>query len=178
MIELTPLARPYAKALFASALESKNIDEMASELKTMALASKTDGVINTIENPVLSRQDVVAVLVDLFDESISDTSKKLLEILSENKRLNLLETIYIIYQELLEEHKEQKSVEVFVAVDPGEEAKQNIEDKLKSTYGKDSNIYFSKDPSMMGGLSIKIGDETLDLSIKGKVKKLVNQLNF
>ena len=178
MIELTPLARPYAKALFASALESKNIDEMASELKTMALASKTDGVINTIENPVLSRQDVVTVLVDIFDESISDTSKKLLEILSENKRLNLLETIYIIYQELLEEHKEQKSVEVFVAVDPGEEAKQNIEDKLKSTDGKDANIYFSKDPSMMGGLSIKIGDETLDLSIKGKVKKLVNQLNF
>ena len=130
------------------------------------------------ENPVLSRQDVVTVLVDIFDESISDTSKKLLEILSENKRLNLLETIYIIYQELLEEHKEQKSVEVFVAVDPGEEAKQNIEDKLKSTYGKDANIYFSKDPSMMGGLSIKIGDETLDLSIKGKVKKLVNQLNF
>ena len=117
-------------------------------------------------------------MVDLFDESISDTSKKLLEILSENKRLNLLETIYIIYQELLEEHKEQKSVEVFVAVDPGEEAKQNIEHKLKSTYGKDANIYFSKDPSMMGGLSIKIGDETLDLSIKGKVKKLVNQLNF
>ena len=117
-------------------------------------------------------------MVDIFDESISDTSKKLLEILSENKRLNLLETIYIIYQELLEEHKEQKSVEVFVAVDPGEEAKQNIEDKLKSTYGKDANIYFSKDPSMMGGLSIKIGDETLDLSIKGKVKKLVNQLNF
>jgi F-type H+-transporting ATPase subunit delta len=31
---------------------------------------------------------------------------------------------------------------------------------------------------MMGGLSIKIGDETLDLSIKGKINKLVNQLNF
>ena len=178
MIELTPLARPYAKALFSSALESKKIDEMASELKTMALASKTDGVINTIENPALSRQDVVNVLINLFEESISETSKKLLEILAENKRLNLIETIFVIYQELLEEHKEQKSVEVFVAIDPGKEAKQNIEQKLKSTYGKDANIYFSKDPSMMGGLSIKIGDETLDLSIKGKVKKLVNQLNF
>ena len=178
MIELTPLARPYAKALFSSALESKKIDEIASELKTMALASKTDGVINTIENPALSRQDVVNVLFNLFEESISETSKKLIEILAENKRLNLIETIFVIYQELLEEHKEQKSVEVFVAVDPGKEAKQNIEQKLKSTYGKDANIYFSKDPSMMGGLSIKIGDETLDLSIKGKVKKLVNQLNF
>ena len=41
MIELTPLARPYAKALFASALEVNNIDEMALELKTMASASMT-----------------------------------------------------------------------------------------------------------------------------------------
>ena len=178
MIELTPLARPYAKALFSSALESKNIDEMADELKTMAMASKTEGVINTIENPTLSRQDIVNVLVSLFDESVSDKSKKLIEILAENKRLNLLETIYIIYQELLEEHREQKSVEVFVAVDPGEDSKNNIEQKLKETYGEDANINFSKDPKMMGGLSIKIGDETLDLSIRGKVKKLVNQLNF
>ena len=42
MIELTPLARPYAKALFASALESKNVEEISSELKTIALASTTE----------------------------------------------------------------------------------------------------------------------------------------
>ena len=178
MIELTPLARPYAKALFSAAVESNTIEEMALELKTMAIASKTEEVINTIENPILSRQDLVGILLKLFDESVSDTSKKLIEILAENKRLNLLETIHSIYQQLLETHKEQKSVEVFVAVEPGEEAKGDIEKKLKSTYGNDANIFFSKDPSMMGGLSIKIGDETLDLSIRGKVKKLVNQLNF
>jgi len=178
MIELTPLARPYAKALFSSAVESNTIDEMALELKTMAMSSMTEEVINTIENPVLSRQEVVNILLKLFEGSVSNTSKKLIEVLAENKRLNLLETIYETYQELLEAHKEQKSVEVFVAVEPGEEAKDNIEQKLKLTYGKDANIFFSKDPTMMGGLSIKIGDETLDLSIKGKVKKLVNQLNF
>ena len=178
MIELTPLARPYAKALFESAIESNSIDEMAVELKTMAVAAKTEGIINTIENPTLSRKEIVEILVNLFEESISDTAKKLIEILAENKRLNLLEPIYLIYQDLLEKHKEQKSIEVFVAVEPGDEAKESIEQKLKSTYGKDANIYFSKDPAMMGGLSIKIGDETLDLSIKGKINKLVNQLNF
>ena len=178
MIELTPLARPYAKALFASALDSNNLDKMADELRTMATASKTDGVKNTIENPALSRKDVVDTLNNLFEESSSDTSKKLIEILAENKRLNLLEPIYTIYQTLLEKHKEQNSIQVFVAVEPGNEAKDSIEKKLRSTYGKDANIYFSKDPKMMGGLSIKIGDETLDLSIRGKVNKLVNQLNF
>ena len=178
MIELTPLARPYAKALFASALDSNNLDKMADELRTMATASKTDGVKNTIENPALSRKDVVDILNNLFVESSSDTSKKLIEILAENKRLNLLEPIYSIYQTLLEKHKEQNSIQVFVAVEPSNEAKDSIEKKLRSTYGKDANIYFSKDPKMMGGLSIKIGDETLDLSIRGKVNKLVNQLNF
>ena len=178
MIELTPLARPYAKALFASAVESNNLDEMADELRTMAAASQTDGVKNTIENPALSRKEVVDILTNLFEESSSDTSKKLIEILAENKRLNLLEPIYSIYQTLLEKHKEQNSIQVFVAVEPGNEAKDSIEKKLRSTYGKDANIYFSKDPKMMGGLSIKIGDETLDLSIRGKVNKLVNQLNF
>ena len=178
MIELTPLARPYAKALFASANEENKIEEMADELKIMAAASKSKGVINTIENPVLSRQEVVDILVNLFEDSISKKSKKLLEILSENKRLNLLESIYIIYQDLLEKHNNQNSIEVFVADDPSQDAKENIEQKLRLTYGKDAKIYFSKDPKMMGGLSIKIGDETLDLSIRGKVNKLVNQLNF
>ena len=178
MIELTPLARPYAKALFTSANESNSLEEIANELKIMATASQAEGVINTIENPVLSRQEVVDVLIGLFEDSVSDTSKKLLEILAENKRLNLLETIYFIYKDLLESHKGQNSIEVFVAADPGNEAKEDIEQKLKSKYGKDANIFFSKDPTMMGGLSIKIGDETLDLSIRGKVNKLVNQLNF
>jgi F-type H+-transporting ATPase subunit delta len=98
--------------------------------------------------------------------------------LADNKRLNLLQSIYSIYQDLLAEHKEQNSVTVFVASDPSSDAKEEIEQKLKSSYGNDANISFSKDPSMMGGLSIKVGDETLDLSIRGKVKKLVNQLNF
>ena len=135
MIELTPLARPYAKALFESSIESNSIDEMADELQTMAAAAKTEGVINTIENPVLSRKEIVDILIKLFEESVSETSKKLLELLAENKRLNLLE-----------KHKEQNSIEVFVAVKPGDEARANIEEKLKSTYGKDANIFFTKDP--------------------------------
>jgi F-type H+-transporting ATPase subunit delta len=178
MIELTPLARPYAKALFSSALECENLDEMANDLKIMATVSKTEEIKSTIEDPVLSRQEVVEILTKLFDENVGETSKKLLSILAENKRLNLLEPIYSIYQELLEKHKEQNSIEVFVATTPSYEAKEDIENKLKSSYGKDANIYFSKDPNMMGGLSIKVGDETLDLSIRGKVNKLVNQLNF
>ena len=44
---------------------------MAEELKIMAAASQTEGVKNTIENPSLSRKEVVEILVKLFEASIS-----------------------------------------------------------------------------------------------------------
>jgi len=45
-------------------------------------------------------------------------------------------------------------------------------------HGASANINFIEDATIMGGMFLKVGDETLDLSIKGRVKKLINQLNF
>ena len=108
----------------------------------------------------------------------SPAAKKLLELLAENKRLNLIEAINSSYQELLEQHNKTSSIIVNVANQPSDDNKKAIVEKLLAAHGEGSNIEFLEDPSIMGGLSIKIGDETLDLSIRGKVKKLVNQLNF
>ena len=178
MIELTPLARPYAKAVFASALDAASVDETKEELKIMALVSTTTEVQNLIEDPTLSKDEVLKSLSDLLDGSISKISQSLLNVLAENNRLNLLEAIFGIYQEIVAKHKEQKSVEVFVATKPSDDTTETIKTRLVSTYGGGTNIEFKIDPNIMGGLSIKVGDETLDLSIRGKVKKLINQLNF
>ena len=178
MIELTPLARPYAKAVFASALDTESIDEIKEELKTMALVSSTIEVKSLIEDPTLSNNEILNSLKTLLDGSISKTSQSLLNVLAENNRFNLLEAIFEIYKEIVAKHKEQKSVEVFVATEPSSDTEEKIKTRLVSTYGEGTNVEFKIDPHIMGGLSIKVGDETLDLSVKGKVKKLINQLNF
>ena len=178
MIELTPLARPYAKAVFASALDTESIDEIKEELKTMALVSSTIEVKGMIEDPTLSNNEILNSLKILLDGSISKTSQSLLNVLAENNRFNLLEAIFEIYKEIVAKHKEQKSVEVFVATEPSSDTEEKIKTRLVSTYGEGTNVEFKIDPHIMGGLSIKVGDETLDLSVKGKVKKLINQLNF
>ena len=178
MIELTPLARPYAKAVFASALDTESVDEIKEELKTMALVSSTIEVKSLIEDPTLSNNEILNSLKALLDGSISKTSQSLLNVLAENNRFNLLEAIFEIYKEIVAKHKEQKSVEVFVATEPSSDTEETIKTRLVSTYGEGTNVEFKIDPNIMGGLSIKVGDETLDLSVKGKVKKLINQLNF
>ena len=93
MIELTPLARPYAKAVFASALDAKSIDTTKEELKTMALISTTTEVQNLIEDPTLPKDEILKTLKGLLDGSISQISQSLLDVLADNNRLNLLETI-------------------------------------------------------------------------------------
>ena len=178
MIELTPLARPYAKAVFASALDTESIDEIKEELKTMALVSSTIEVKGMIEDPTLSNNEILNSLKILLEGTISKTSESLLNVLAENNRFNLLEAIFEIYKEIVAKHKEQKSVEVFVATEPSSDTEEKIKTRLVSTYGEGTNVEFKIDPNIMGGLSIKVGDETLDLSVKGKVKKLINQLNF
>ena len=178
MIELSPLARPYAKAIFAAALDAGNHEVVASDLALLSAVSNTKEVSNLIEDPELSKEKIAQIIIGLAAGEISDLSNKMLELLADNKRLNLIEAIYTSYQQLLEQHSNTSSIIVNVANQPSEHNKNIIIEKLLAEHGEGSNIEFSEDPSIMGGLSIKVGDETLDLSIKGKVKKLVNQLNF
>ncbi|MDA7576113.1 F0F1 ATP synthase subunit delta [Gammaproteobacteria bacterium] len=178
MIELSPLARPYAKAIFAAALDKGNQELIAKDLILLSAVSQTTEVSSLIEDPELSKEQIAQTIIGLADDEIGGLSIKMLELLAENKRLNLIAAINTSYQELLEQHNNTSSIVVNVADQPSEDNKQTIVEKLLAEHGEGSNIEFLEDPSIMGGLSIKIGDETLDLSIRGKVKKLVNQLNF
>ena len=178
MIELSPLARPYAKAIFSAALDAGNHEIVAKDLALLSAVSQTQEVSRLIEDPELSKEKIAQTIIGLADGEVDKLANKMLELLADNKRLNLIEAINTSYQELLEQHNNTSSIVVNVANQPSEDNKNMIIEKLLSEHGEGSNIEFSEDPSIMGGLSIKIGDETLDLSIRGKVKKLVNQLNF
>jgi len=178
MIELSPLARPYAKAIFSAALDVGNHETVAKDLALLSAVSQTQEVTRLIEDPELSKDKIAQTIIGLADGEVDKLVNKMLELLADNKRLNLIEAINTSYQELLEQHNNTSSIVVNVANQPSEDNKNMIIEKLLSEHGEGSNIEFSEDPSIMGGLSIKIGDETLDLSIRGKVKKLVNQLNF
>ena len=178
MIELTSLARPYAKAIFSAALEAGEVNSVESELNLLGQAIQTEQINKIIENPELSKTETAAKLFSVFEVELSSLSKRLINVLADNGRLNLLYAIFEIYQDLLQEHNNQSSIEVVVASEPSDESKENIINKLQALHGASANINFKEDASIMGGMFLKVGDETLDLSIKGRVKKLVNQLNF
>ena len=159
MIELSPLARPYAKAIFSAALDIGNHERVAEDLALLSAVSQTQEVSRLIEEPELSKDKIAQTIIGLADGEVDKLANKMLELLADNKRLNLIEAINTSYQELLEQHNNTSSIVVNVANQPSEDNKNMIIEKLLSEHGEGSNIEFSEDPSIMGGLSIKIGDD-------------------
>ena len=102
----------------------------------------------------------------------------LLGALAENDRLEICPEISNLYESLLAEHNQQLDIDVSIPVDLGDESKEGLKQSILKKYGETSNINFLVDPAIMGGITIKIDDEILDLSIKGRVQKLVNELNI
>ena len=177
LTDLTPQARPYAKALFQAALETQQEDSVANEVALLSQASQTDQIISMIEDP-MERQKVGATLKDLFKAELGKLAANLLNVLTENNRVAMLPELYSAYLALYEEHKKQKNISVSVPMGVSEAAKQVIKDKLLRKEGDSINIVFDEVDSLIGGFVIQSGDEVLDLSIKGRLKKLVNQLNI
>ena len=177
LTDLAPQARPYAKALFQVALETQQEDAVANEVALLSQASQTDQIVSMIDDP-MERQKVGTTLKVLFKAELGELTANLLNVLTENNRVAMLPELYSAYLALYEEHKKQKNISVSVPTGVSETAKQMIKDKLLRKEGDSTNIVFDEVDSLIGGFVIQSGDEVLDLSIKGRLKKLVNQLNI
>ena len=115
MIELSPLARPYAKAIFSAALDVGNHETVAKDLALLSAVSQTQEVTRLIEDPQLSKDKIAQTIIGLADGEVDKLANKMLELLADNKRLNLIEAINTSYQELLEQHNNTSSIVVNVA---------------------------------------------------------------
>ena len=177
LADLTPQARPYAKALFQAALETQQEDSVANEVDLLSQASQTEQIVSMIEDP-MERQKVGATLKKLFKAELGKLTTNLLNVLTENNRVMMLPELYLAYLALYEKHRKQKNIIVSVPVGASDAAKQIIKDKLLKKDGDSTNIVLDEVDSLIGGFVIQSGDEVLDLSIKGRLKKLVNQLNI
>ena len=96
--------------------------------------------------------------------------------LGESKRISLLPHISKEYRKLLS--GTQGSSEVFItsAFELTDEQLKKVTNSLKGRYGDSLTVEQVVDKSLIGGFSIKCGDEVTDYSIKGKLEKLRNQI--
>ena len=176
--DLSPIARPYANALFLAALDAKQESETHNHLGAVKEIFKHKDVGALISSPELSKKEILTKLFTLLPKEANLLVRNLLSTLSTNDRLEALEEIFRIYDQLLSDHHNKQNIDVVMPIELDKNKQDKVEELLLKKYGEAATLHFSVDKSLIGGITIKVDDEVLDLSIRGKVQKLVNELNF
>ena len=159
------IARPYAQAIYDHS-EGWEVD-----LDQLELALGTPEVQQLIDSPKLAYKEKTEVFLSLFEGQIQDKTSNFIKVLGESKRISLIPQISKEYGT-----KGSNDVIVTSAFELTDEQLSKITASLKGRYGDSLNIEQVVDISLIGGFSIKCGDEVTDYSIKGKLEKLKNQI--
>ena len=164
------IARPYAQAIYDHS-EGWEVD-----LEQLELALKTPEVQMLIDSPKLAYKEKTEVFLSLFEGQIESKTSNLVKVLGESKRISLIPHISKEYRKLLSGTKSSSEVVITSAFELSAEQVEKVTDLLKGRYGDSLTVEQVIDNSLIGGFSIKCGDEVTDYSIKGKLEKLRNQI--
>jgi F-type H+-transporting ATPase subunit delta len=175
MAEALTLARPYAEAAFKLARESSSLPAWADALARLASVAQSSQMVGVLGNPRLSDKQVAGVVSETAG-TLTDIQKNFVTVLAQNERLNVLPQIASHFEGLKSGAEGSVNAEVSSAYPLSNEQLADIVVTLEKKYGKKVHATVVVDASLIGGVSIRVGDEVTDVSIRGKLAQLRTSL--
>ena len=168
------LAGRYAGALFDLAKEAKTLDQVQVDLSGLkALLAESTDLTRLIESPAISRDDQVKALTAVAKKAgASDLTTKFLGLLADKRRAFVLPDVIDAYASLLSEEKGEEQAEVISAVALTETQAKDVQEKISKSVGKTVTMTQRVDPSLLGGLVVRVGSRMIDASLKTKLHQL------
>ena len=171
----TGLAGRYAGALYALAIDSNKVDSIHDELGRLSdLIEESQDLRKLLESPILSRDEQQRAITAIMEKAGADAlTVKLLGILASNGRLSALPRVIQAFQQEYARRLGQVSAEVISAVALDDSRKVVVEKTVARLAGSDKvSLSMRVDPSLIGGLVVRIGSRMIDTSIKTKLSRL------
>ncbi|MCK5895299.1 MAG: F0F1 ATP synthase subunit delta [Cocleimonas sp.] len=172
MSELTTAARPYARAVFEIAKETKTLTDWSASLSFMGMVAGNADVAVLLETPKMAKQAGADAFIQLCDDRLDDKAKNLVKTLAENNRLKLFPEISALFEVLKDDAEGSVEAIVKTANKLTKAEEKSIAAALKKRLGRDVKLKVSIDKALLGGAIIKAGDLVIDGSIQGRLKKM------
>jgi F-type H+-transporting ATPase subunit delta len=170
----TGLAERYATALFELAEADKALDKVAAELQQIQrfIQSSSD-LERVIRSPVISREDQRrAIDAILAKAGSSDLVRRSVGLIAQNRRLYALPKIIAAFAKRLAARRGETTAEVASATPLSDDQTTAIAKALKKGIGTDVVLLKRVDPSLLGGLIVKVGSRMVDSSLQTKLLRL------
>lgn len=177
MIEKT-LAKRYATALLTETERVDAVEETEAQLLALKEAYRKDPNLRTaLDHPKIPRPKKSAMMRTIFAEHASPPLTAFLQVLVRKNRTNLIPEIADMYDRLADRTRGVVRVEVrsFTALTDAQRAA--LESRLVAWLGgKKIELRAVEDRTLLGGLTVRIGDSVVDGSVAHRLKTLRERL--
>jgi len=172
------VSKTYGDALFELATEEGKMDSLFEEAKGLkAVLVENPDFEKMMNHPQISREEKEKVMEDVFKGRASDEMTGFLKLLIINGRFAEINGVLDYFIAKVKEYKKIGVAYVVTPLPLTDAQKADVEKKLLDTTDYDSmEMNYDVDASLIGGMTIRIGDRVVDSSVKSKLSKLTNEL--
>ncbi|MCK0525485.1 MULTISPECIES: F0F1 ATP synthase subunit delta [unclassified Anaerobiospirillum] len=175
MAENLTIARPYAQAAFEIARQDKTFDSWSKALEALSCAMSHEQFAYMISE-ASTHEAAAKLLIELLGDLLDEKAQNFVYVIGENNRFEVLPEICQEFIRLRDDFMQVRVVEIVTARPLAKEDEQAIVAKLEARYKVKVNLTRTIDPSIMGGVIIRIGDEVIDGSVKTNLSRLSSTL--
>jgi F-type H+-transporting ATPase subunit delta len=171
---ISGLAERYAAALFELADERHALDAVAGDMRELrAMLHVSADLMRLVRSPVLSRAEQGKAMAALAaDAKLSKLSADFIAIVARNRRLFAVPAMIEAYLSKLAARRGEVTAEVVAAQALTKAQEDALAEQLRRVVGGRVTMDLRVDPSLLGGMVVKIGSRMVDGSLKGQLQRL------
>lgn len=168
------VAERYASSLYELAAEAGSVDQIGAELAGFqTLINESADMKRFIESPVFSAEDQLRAVAAVLEKAgISGLSANFIKVAAANRRLFAVPGMIKSYFQIVARNRGEISADVTSAHALTSAQENELKATLKGVTGKDVAINVTVDPSILGGLIVKVGSRQIDTSLRTKLSTL------
>ena len=167
------VGKRYATSLFEVALELKKTDDFHSQLEFIKeTLNSEEKILQILNHPRISKKEKRDVMENIFGKHVSKEVLNFLFIIIDRRREANLIDMVVEYNTLFKEYKDILDIDAITAIPMKESSKERLSLVLKDKFGKGINLSNSVDPSIIGGVLLKMNDKIIDSSLKNQLKEM------
>ena len=167
----TGLAGRYANAVFELAIEEKSVEAVERDFIVLrTLIDQSADLARLVRAPVFTRDEQGRAMKAVLDKiGAAALTKKFILTMASKRRLFVLVDVILAFERLVARSRGEVQAQVTSTRVLSDTEIVELKAMLKSTLGREPRLETKVDPSLLGGLVVKVGSRLIDSSLRTKL---------
>jgi F-type H+-transporting ATPase subunit delta len=168
------IAKVYASAFLEAAKSTIGVEAGIEEGQSFVddVLAKNADFEKLLVSPMVHKHDKLKLIDRVVADRGSDFFANFLRVLARHDRLDLLPSVLQLARIQNERSSGRKRVSVKTAKPLSDESRQAIMDRLRTALAIEPILEAETDPSLIGGMVIRVDDTVYDSSLRTRLKQL------